>query len=325
MEITSLCLSRGWDVTLLNRGKMNAAPDTRIRRIQADISDEASVAALLQGAFYDVVVNFIVYKPEEALRDIRLFAGKTHQYIFISSASCYQKPPAHYIITESTPLSNPFWAYSRDKIACEEIFGQAYRTSGFPVTIVRPSHTYGITKIPVGLYGKSAWQVVKRVREGKPILVQGDGSSLWTLTHSRDFAKGFAGLMGNPHALGEAVHITSDESLTWNQIYAAIGRVLGIEPKLFHVSADFVSQCDPTLGGALLGDKCVSVVFDNSKIKRLVPGFRADIRYDQGVRWSIEHFLANPALQIEDAAFDRFTDRVISALHQAAKVVQGME
>jgi nucleoside-diphosphate-sugar epimerase len=197
-----------------------------------------------------------------------------------------------------------------------------YRLNGFPVTIVRPSHTYGVTKIPIGLYKKSSWQVIKRIIENKPILVQGDGSSLWSMTHSRDFARGFIGLMGNLRALGEAVHITTDEGLTWNQIYKAIGYALGVAPKLFHVSADFLCACDPSLEGGLLGDKAVTVVFDNSKIKNLVPGFNATIRYDEGIRWSIENFLAHPEWQKEDAAFDRFTDAVIQVQKEAAEKVR---
>lgn len=323
-EVTKRCAANGWDVTLINRGNARERlPETvNTRFIQADINDEAKITALLKDEQFDVTANFINFLPEQAERDIRLFTGKTKQYIFISTASAYQKPLSHYVITESTPLSNPHWAYSRNKIACETVLMDAYRHDGFPVTIVRPSHTYDITALPVGLHGvNGSWQVIKRMREGKPILVQGDGSSLWTLTHSRDFAVGFTGLMGNIHAIGEAVHITSDESVTWNQVYIAIGNALGIEPVLAHVSSDFIAACDGYFEGPLLGDKAATVVFDNSKLKRLVPGFCAAIRYDTGIRWSIDYYLNHPEKQKDDPAFDYFTEAVLNAQTMAKEQV----
>ena len=318
-EITKRCAALGWDVALLNRGKQNGRlpDDIRVRFLQADINDESSAAALLKDLHFDVVANFINYTPAQVERDIRLFKGKTGQYIFISSASAYQKPPAHYYITESTPLVNPYWEYSRQKIACEDVLIKAYRENAFPITIVRPSHTYDVFSLPVGLHGANgSWQVIRRILEKRPILVQGDGSSLWTLTHSRDFAKGFTGLMGNIHAIGEAVHITSDESLTWNQIYMAIGNALGVEPILHHVATDYICKRDPSYIGPLLGDKAVTVVFDNSKIKRLVPEFICTTRFEQGARESIEWMETHPEAQNADPDFDAWCDRVIKA-HEA--------
>ncbi|MDR1664467.1 MAG: SDR family oxidoreductase [Clostridiales bacterium] len=324
-EITKRCIALGWDVTLLNRGRQSGRlPEgVKARNWNADINDESAVRSLLEGETFDVVANFINFTPGQAERDVRLFSGKTKQYIFISSASAYQKPLSDYLIRESTPLANPYWEYSREKIACENILTDAYRKHGFPFTVVRPSHTYDIYSLPVGLHGeKGAWQVIKRMMDGKPVLVQGDGSSLWTVTHSRDFAKGFTGLMGNLHAIGEAVHITSDESLTWNQIYASIGGALNVEPKLYHVSSDFLCACEPSFTGPLHGDKSVSVVFDNSKLKRLVPGFAAEIRFDQGARWSVEYFLSHPEAQKEDPVFDAFTESVIAAQKEAVARVR---
>ena len=325
-DITKLCVKKGWDITLLNRGKSSGRlPDEmRISQWSMDINDEIAVTARLDGEFFDVVVNFINYTVDQIERDIRLFTGKTRQYIFISTASAYQKPRSHYVATESTPLSNPHWKYSRDKIVCEERLMEEYRNNGFPITIVRPSHTYDERKIPVAIHGgNGSWSTLKRMIDGKPVLVLGDGNTLWPLTHSRDFAKGFIGLMGNISALGEAVHITSDEALTWNQIYQAIGDALGVKPKLAHVSTDFIVACNPDYEGPLHGDKSVGVVFDNSKIKRLSPGFIADIRFDQGAKMAVDYYLNNPEAQVEDPDFDRFTDAIIEAQAAAVEFVKG--
>ncbi|MCL1788399.1 MAG: SDR family oxidoreductase [Defluviitaleaceae bacterium] len=314
--ITNLCVANGHQVYLLNRG-VRGIVDGAVH-LQGDINDEAHVASLIKGHTFDVVANFINYTPAQVARDIRLFAGRTAQYVFISSTAAYQKPLSHYKITESTPLANPFWQYARDKIACENLLMDEYRQSGFPVTIVRPSHTYDRNVVPVSVYGeKGQWQVLQRMLDGKPVLVHGDGLSLWTLTHTDDFAKGFAGLLGNAHALGEAVHITSDESLTWNQIYMLIGRALGVTPQIYHVSSDFLIAANPAYQGNLLGDKAYSVVFDNSKIKRLVPGFCAGIRFDTGVKWAVDNYLAKPEMQVRDPAFDLFCDRVVAACEGA--------
>lgn len=310
--ISHLLVEMGWDLTLLNRGLHADRVPAGASLLIGDMGDEEIIRQLLSDQWFDVVVDFIAFVPEHVRRDIRLFQGHCHQYIFISSASVYQKPPMNYFITESTPLSNPYWQYSRDKIACEEILMNAYRESGFPVTIVRPSHTYGDWSIPLPIHGKNGpWQTILRMKEGKGVLVIGDGTSLWTLTHSRDFARGFVGLMGNIHAIGEAVHITSDEALTWNQIFQCIAMALDVRPNLFHVSADAIVERDPAQLGPLIGDKCHSLIFDNSKLKRLVPGYAATIRFDQGIRTTLNYFMAHPELQRPDPEWDAFTDRII--------------
>lgn len=303
-----------WELYLLNRGSRSAELPQNVRLITADIYDEASVKEKLGDLCFDVVAEFIAYEPEHVQRDIRMFSGKTKQYIFISSASAYQKPLSDYRITESTPLSNPYWEYSRLKIACEQVLMEEYRAKGFPITIVRPSHTYCERSVPVALHGNNgSWQVIDRMLKGKPVIVPGDGSNLWTLTFNEDFAKGFIGLMGNAHAIGEAVHITSDESLTWNQIYRIIADALGVQARLVHISTDFLAACKPGLEGELIGDKCNTVVFDNSKLKRLVPGFCADVRFDQGVRRVLKKVLNDPKLQKADPEFDRWCDDILAA------------
>lgn len=316
-SITELALRRGWDLTLLNRG--NAPLPAGAKGIRADINDEAAVASALAGLSFDVVADFIVFTPAQLERDLRLFAGITRQYIFISSASAYQKPCADWLITESTPLHNPYWQYSRDKIACEELLTQAYRENGFPMTIVRPSHTYDHRGIPLPLHGgKGPWQTLNRIREGKPVIVCGDGTSLWTLTHARDFAPAFLGLMGQPKAVGQAYHITSGEQLTWNQIVAEVGAACGTPAKTANISTEFLVACDPELAGPLWGDKANSVVFDNSKIKRLAPEFVCSTRFAHGVRESVDWLDAHPEAQKPDPAFDQWCDRVIAA-HGAGK------
>jgi nucleoside-diphosphate-sugar epimerase len=306
-----LALQKGWDITLLNRGN-RPAPEG-CKQLVCDINDEHAVSRALAGQSFDCVAQFFAFTPEQARRDARLFAGKTGQYIFISSASAYQRTSAGHMITESTPLHNPHWQYSRDKAACEGIFMEEYRDKFFPVTIVRPSHTYGEASIPVAIHGENgAWQVVRRILEGRPVIVHGDGLSLWTLTHSSDFAVGFVGLMVNPHAVGEAIHITSDAKLTWNMAYECLGRALGKAPKLLHVSSDMLIRLDPALEGPLLGDKAACVSFDNAKIKRYVPEFCATTRFDEGIRRSVEYFLAHEEKQIADPAFESFCERVVA-------------
>lgn len=314
MAVTELAAKCGIELTLLNRGNSNSVLPQGVKVIHADINHEKEVKTLLQGMYFDVVAEFIGFVPEQVERDVRLFSSKTNQYIFISSASAYQKPMSNYLITESTPLANPYWQYSRDKIACENVLMEAYRKNGFPVTIVRPSHTYGDKSVPLAVKGsKGSWQVIDRIRQGKSVIVHGDGLSLWTFTHNTDFAKAFVGLMDNPHAIGEAVHITSDEAITWNAAYETIGRALGVQPKLVHISSDFLVKCNPEWEGNLLGDKANCAVFDNSKIKRLVPGFTASVRYDQGVRCALEYVLSHEESQISDPQFDAWCDRIIEA------------
>ncbi|MDR2931579.1 MAG: SDR family oxidoreductase [Oscillospiraceae bacterium] len=309
---TVLAAQEGFDLTLLNRGTRPAAVPEGVTVLKGDIADEAAITDLLGDRHFDVVVDFIAYRPEQVARDIRLFRGKTNQYIFISSASAYQKPVTDYLITESTPLANPHWQYSRDKIACEDLLMEAYRDTGFPITIVRPSHTYGERAIPVAIHGaKGSWQTMQRILDGKPVVVHGDGLSWWTFTYNTDFAVGFVGLMGNSHAIGQAVHITSDEKITWDAAYACIGRALGRAPVLAHISSDTLIKYNPDFEGPLLGDKSHSVIFDNSKIKRLVPHFCASIRFDQGIRRTIDFFMAHEEYRIPDPDFDAFCDKII--------------
>lgn len=323
--ITEQLAAQGCELYLLNRGNRNDNLPDGVHILQGDINDEERVKALTKGMTFDVVADFIAFRTEHVERDYRLFAGSAKQYLFISSASAYQKPLSDYRITESTPLSNPYWEYSRNKIACEEYLIKQYREQGFPITIVRPSHTYGDRSIPLGVHGsKGSWQVARRMLEGKPVIIHGDGTSLWTMTHNSDFAKGFIGLMGNIHAIGESVHITSDESVTWNQIYEIIADALGVKLNAVRVSSEFLAACSEAVDyrGGLLGDKAHSVAFDNSKLKRLVPDFVATTRLDQGMKRTIAYILSHPECQTEDLAFDTWCDKVIAAWDAAARMVK---
>ena len=300
----------GWEVWLLNRGNRPGAVPEGAHTIIADIGDEADVLRKLGDMTFDCVCEFIGFTPDQVARDYRLFRGRTRQYIYTSSASAYHKPAASYIVTEGTTLANPHWEYSRNKIACEEF------------TIVRPSHTYDERSVPLGVHGnKGSYQVVKRMLEGKPVIIQGDGTSLWTMTFNTDFAIGYTGLMGNRHAIGEAFQITGDETLTWNQIYATIADALGVELKAYHVASDFLAAVGDKYGydfeGSLIGDKSVSVVFDNRKLKRAVPDMRTEVRFDQGVRIALDYVLSHPERQIPDPEFDAWCDRVIEAQERA--------
>jgi nucleoside-diphosphate-sugar epimerase len=310
--ITELAAKRGFELYLLNRGNRPSFVPEGVHVIQADIYNETDVCEKLKGMYFDVVADFIVFDVESLKRDIRLFSGKTSQYIFISSASAYQKPLSSPFITESTPLFNPFWEYSRNKIACEEYLMAEYRNHNFPITIVRPSHTYDNTEIPLAIHGKNgSYSVINRIKNGKKVIVHGDGNTLWTLTHNTDFAKAFVGLMGNSHAIGETVQITSDESLTWNQIYEIIGNALGVKPNIVHIPSDALAKASKDFLGGLLGDKAHSVIFDNTKIKRLVPEFTATTRFDQGVRIALDFIDKHPEYQREDKEFDIWTDKMI--------------
>ena len=326
MAITRLLASKkDWEVYLLNRGSRRAEVPETVRWIQADISDEEAVRQALGGMKFDCVCEFIGFVPAQVQRDIRLFTGRTKQYIYISSASAYHKPAKDYRITEGTALANPYWQYSRDKIACEDILMKAYREHQFPVTIVRPSHTYDNRNVPLGVHGNNgSFQVLKRMLEGKPVIIHGDGTSLWTMTHNSDFAVGYVGLMGNPHAIGEAFQITNDETLTWNQIYQAIADALGVELKAYHVSSEFLAAVsDYDFTGSLIGDKANCVVFDNSKLKRAVPDFHPTVRFEEGIRDTIANIMAHPELQKEDPEFDAWCDRVIDALEACKKTFPG--
>ncbi|HSK47304.1 MAG TPA: NAD-dependent epimerase/dehydratase family protein, partial [Coriobacteriia bacterium] len=257
-----------------------------------------------------VVVDWIAYTPDDIERDISLFRGRVKQYVFISSASAYQKPPEHYLITESTPLLNPFWEYSRGKIACEERLMQAYRDEGFPVTIVRPSMTYD-SNLPIALGGWGTYTLADRLMRGRPIIVHGDGSSLWVVTHADDFGRGFLGLLGDERAVGEAFHITTDEVLTWNQIYLTIAEALGVEADIVHIPSDFIAQVAPQMSGSLLGDKTWSVVFDNSKIKAFVPGFEAAVPFREGIRRTLAWFAADESRRVVDEGVNEEMDRIL--------------
>lgn len=319
--VSRLLAESGHDLWLLNRGWRSEDMPSGIHHIVADINDEADVARRLEGERFDAVCEFIGFVPAHVERDIRLFSGRTQQYVFISSASAYNKPARSHIITEGTTLSNPYWQYSRDKISCEERLMREYREEGFPVTIVRPSHTYSERSLPTSVHGpKGSWQVVRRMLDGKPIIVQGDGSSLWTLTWNEDFARGFVGLLGNPKAIGEAFQIMSDESLTWNQVYQCIAATLGVDFRPCYVASTFLAAVAPRewdFEGNLLGDKAVSVVFDCTKLKRAVPGFQCVTRFDEGVRRCIDYLLRHPEAQVADPDFDRWCDRVAESQTQA--------
>ena len=293
-----LAIERGLDLTVMNRGRRDAELPPSACRMVADCADAAGMKQVLAGRQFDVVVNFIVYDVDQALRDIEVFSGRTRQYVFISSAAAYQKPPRHYIITEETPLANPYWDYAQKKIAVEELLMRACRERGFPVTIVRPSFTYGDEWIPTSM--SVDYTPVARLRKGLPLIVHGDGTSLWVMTRARDFARGLVGLLGCSDAIGEAVHITSDEVLTWNQVVETIARVVGTELRRVHIPSEFIARIHPRIGCGLLGDKAHSMVFDNSKIKRLVPGFRCEVPFEKGIAETVAYLDAHPEKQITD-------------------------
>lgn len=315
--ISSACtrraVERGLEVTLVCRGKSPRATPPGVRVLHADIRQPSSVREAIGNERFDAVVDWIAFLPEQVEIDLELFRGRTGQYVFISSASAYEKPPSHLPITESTPLHNPFWAYSRDKIACEMRLLSAHRDEGFPVTIVRPSHTYDRTLLPP----HGGWTVIERLRRGKPVIVHGDGTSLWTLTHHDDFARAFVPLLGNALTLGEAYHITSDEILTWDAIHRILAEAAGAEAKIVHVPSDVIAHYDPRWGESLLGDKTHSVLFDNTKIKRLVPGFSAKIPFSQGAREIIDYYDADASRRTVDEAFDERVDRILRAAGRA--------
>lgn len=306
---TQLALTRGIEITLLNRGNNTTRPAPKDARIlHADIRDPQSVRAALQSKHFDAVVDWIAFTPEHIRTDLDLFRDNTAQYIFISSASVYQKPPASVPVSESTMLDNPYWQYSRDKIACEEMLVQAYRDTKFPMTIVRPSHTYDKTTLPFD----GGYTTLRRMMEGKKVIVHGDGTSLWTLTHHQDFAKGFVGLLGLPAAIGEAIHITSDEWLTWNQIFESMARAAGTTARMTHIPAELINAYAPNWGAGMLGDKMHSMLFDNSKIKRLVPDFCASIPFARGAEEIVAWFAADPARQKIDEKVNQLQDTLIA-------------
>lgn len=306
--VTRLVLSRGIEVVHLNRG--NKRSDSQVETLHADIHDPEAVRRELKGRRFDCVVNWVAFIPEDVERDAEVFRGLTDQYVFISSASAYQKPPRTPFVTESTPLHNPYWQYSRNKIACEEACMRLYRESGLPATIVRPSLTYD-TVIPAAIGGWSCFTIIDRMRQGKPVVIHGDGTSLWTVTHADDFAKGFLGLLANPYTLGEAFHITSDEVLTWNQIYQAMADAAGAELRCVHIPSKTIAELAPGKADGLLGDKAHSVIFDNTKIKAFVPGFRAEIPFHIGIRQTVQWFEEDPARMRIDAGNNALLDTLV--------------
>jgi nucleoside-diphosphate-sugar epimerase len=307
--VSRMAIAEGFELYLLNRGS-HPAHVPGAQRLTADIHRPEDVRAVLRGLEFDVVVDWIAYSPSDIERDLAIFAGRVEQYVFISSASAYEKPPAHYVITESTLLQNPYWEYARNKIACEERLMQAYRDEGFPVTIVRPTMTYD-TNLPIAIGGWGSYTLADRLLRGRPIIVHGDGSSLWVVTHADDLARGLLGLLGNEEASGQAFHITSDEVLTWDKIYRTIAEALSVEPKIVHIPSDFIAEVAPEMSGSLLGDKTWSVVFDNSKIKAFVPGFQATVPFRDGIRRTLAWFAADESRRSVDETVHAEMDRIL--------------
>lgn len=309
--VTARALELGFDVTLLNRGNQKEVPET-LRQLHVDVRDRAAMEKALKGESFDVVCDYLTFTPEQAKQNIELFSGKTNQFLFISSASVYQKPPAHYLITESTPLHNPFWEYARQKIACEMCFNEAYRAEGFPVTIVRPSHTYGDSSIPWVLNSRAMrYSLIHRLRAHKPIVVPGDGTSFWTLTHNTDFAKAFVGLMGKSRAVGHAFHITGDEAMTWDAYLHIIAGAVGEKAQIVHIATDTLIKRLPEERGALTGDKAQTAIFDNTKIKTFVPGFAATVPFEAGIRRTIAWYENHPERLDYDMEWDALMDELV--------------
>lgn len=302
-------VEQGFDVTVLNRGTTDKRPiPESVTRLQADVSDRTALEAAIGDQRWDVVIDFVAFTPDQVQRDIDVFTGRTNQYAFISSASAYQTPATHLPITESTPLKNPFWQYSRDKIACEDLLTKAYREDDFPMTIIRPSHTYDETLVPFS----GGWTVLGRMRAGKPIVVCGDGSSLWTITHARDFAVGFVGLLDRAEAIGEAFHITGDEAPTWDRIAHELAAAAGVEDlQIVHVPSDAIDALDAEWGASLLGDKANTSVFDNTKVQTLVPEFAQTTSIRQGAREIVAWFDADPSRQVTDERLDGLMDQLV--------------
>ena len=310
-------VENGVELFHMNRGIVSADIPAEVKTITADIKDKKEVLVALGDLKFDVVVNFIAFTPDDIKQDIEVFSDRTKQYIFISSASVYQKVGGHPVITESTPLYNPYWDYSRDKIACEDLLNDEYRTNGFPITIVRPSLTYD-TVIPVAIGSWTDYTIIDRMKKGQEVIIHGDGTSLWTVTHSDDFARAFVGLLGHQQAIGHAFHITSDELLNWNQVYEAVAAAAGTELNAVHIASDFICNVGDTIGwewmrGNLLGDKAVSTIFDNSKIKRYVPGFEAKITFKEGIKKTVQWFEADPSRMVIDEGNNSFIDTVLTA------------
>jgi nucleoside-diphosphate-sugar epimerase len=305
-----LAVEHGIDLSVLNRGSTHRRPlPQQATVLHGDIRDPESAARALGDRQFDAVVDWVAFTPAQVRADIDLLRGRAGQYVFISSASAYQTPPARLPVVESTPLRNPFWQYSRDKIACEDLLVAAYRDEGFPATIVRPSHTYDQTVIPFD----GGWTALARMRQGRPVVVHGDGTSLWTLTHHADFARGFVPLLGHPRTIGEAFHITSDDVLTWNQIAGALAAAAGVSADIVHVPSDAIAAADPGWGAGLLGDKAHSMVFDNSKLRSVVPDYLATIPFEQGAREIVAWYDEDPSRQQVDGRIDAVMDKLVAA------------
>ena len=302
-------IERGWDLYLLNRGTRGRLPEGS-HHFRADVNDPTEVRRALGDLHFDVVVDWVAFTAADVERDLALVDGRTDQYVFISSASAYQKPPTNHVITESTPLYNPYWDYSQNKIACEDRLVQAYRTAGFPMTIVRPSLTYD-PQLPIAIGGWGCYTLIDRLKKGRPIIVHGDGTSLWTVTHAEDFGRGFLGLLGNSQAIGHAFHITTDEVLTWDQIYQMIAGAVGVEPQIVHIASEFIARVEPDLHGTLIGDKSWSAVFDNSKIKHFVPTFEARIPFREGIQRTVDGFERDERRQRVDERVNATMDRIL--------------
>jgi nucleoside-diphosphate-sugar epimerase len=313
--VAELAIARGHTVYLLNRGQRANELSAKTRAIIADKNDRAAMQKALGDLQFDAVANFIAFTAEDVEKDVEMFLGRTKQYLVISSASAYQKPPNHYVLTESTPLHNPFWQYSRNKIAMEEAATRAYREKNFPITIVRPSYTYSKFFVP-GLFSLG-FMNFERIRAGKPLIVHGDGQSLWQMTFNEDFAKGFVGLIGNPRALGEAFHITTDEVLTWDQIFQTMGRAVGREAKLVHVPVEFIGRCEPSVYDGLKGDKMYSAVLDNAKIKSVVPEFSATISFYEGMRRCLAWYADHPEAAKSGLEPDAKVERILALWENA--------
>ena len=312
--VSALAIERGWELTLVNRGKRPEFTPKAAKIINLDLGDYSSLKGAVADETYDVVVQWIAFHPDRVEQDVEIFGGKTGQYIFISSGAAYERPMKRHIVTEDLPLNNTYWQYGRDKRMCEDVCVAAYREKGFPITIVRPSLTYGPTQIPFASGSwRYPWSLCKRMLDGKPIVSHGDGLSLWQMTHNTDFAKGFVGLMGRAQAIGEAYHIVSDEVLTWDQIAYAIGDALGAKPRIVHMSAEQIARFIPDKYGDLLGDKSTSCVYDCAKLKRLVPDFVCTVPFVEGVRRSVEYFIAHPELQVIDEGWDAAMDALVEA------------
>jgi nucleoside-diphosphate-sugar epimerase len=312
--ISSACSQRavelGMELHVLNRGTTATRPLPPEARVHVgDVRDPASLKEALGSEEFDAVVDWVAFTPEHVQADMDFFTGRTGQYVFISSASAYQTPPERVPVVESTPLRNPFWQYSRDKIACEDLLTRAYRQDGFPATVVRPSHTYDRTLVPFD----GGWTIVERMRQGKPVVVHGDGTSLWTLTHNTDFAKGFVPLLGHPRTVGDVFHITSDDALTWDQIAWALASEAGVEADIVHVPSDAIAAVSPDWGAALLGDKAHSMLFDNTKLRTVVPDFVATVPFEQGAREIVAWHDEDPARRVVDADIDAAMDRLVEA------------